>query len=386
MAQVSTLAREEKSLEGKLSLLDRALGLRDRLVANPKFQRWAAGFPLVRPIAQRRARALFDLVAGFVYSQVLFACVRLGLFELLAAGPRAIADIAERIGLSEDAAERLLRAAAALGLVQRRSRGRFGLGELGAALIGNPGIAAMVEHHAILYADLHDPVALLRGEVKDTEMARYWPYAAGGRPDDLERQRLVDYSALMSASQPLIASDVLDAYPFGRHRRLLDVGGGDGTFLRAAGARCPDLRLMLFDLPVVAERARERFAEAGMADRAEAFGGDMLADALPHGADIISLVRVVHDHSDEGVLRIFTAARQALPEDGTLLVAEAMAQTPGAEPVGDAYFGFYLLAMGRGRARTPAEIIALLRQAGFTRHELVATRRPMLARMVVARA
>lgn len=372
-------------MDAQLSLLDRALAIRDRLVASPRFQRWAAGFPLTRAIARRRARALFDLVAGFVYSQVLFACIRLRLLEQLADGPRAVPELAERLSLSIEATELLVRAAAALGLTQRRSNDRFGLGELGAALIGNPGIAAMVEHHAILYADLHDPVALLKGEAKDTEMARYWPYAAGSKAGDLAAERLVDYSALMSASQPLIAGDVLDAYPFGQHRCLLDVGGGEGGFLIAAAARSAGLRLMLFDLPVVAERARERFAAAGLAERAVAIGGDMLSDPLPPGADVISLVRVVHDHSDIGVLRIFQAARRALPDDGALVVAEAMAGTPGAEPVGDAYFGFYLLAMGRGRSRTPEEIIALSRQAGFTRHEVIDSRRPMLARLVVAR-
>ncbi|MEY6433989.1 methyltransferase [Thioalkalicoccus limnaeus] len=372
-------------MQARLTLRDRALGVRDRLIASPRFQRWVAGVPIVRKVAQRRARAVFDLVAGFVYSQILFACVRLKLFDALVEGPRSIVDLAERLSLSVDAAERLLRAAAALGLAQRRANGDYGLGELGAAVVGNPGIAAMVEHHAILYADLHDPVALLRGEEKDTLMANYWPYAAGGRTDELAAERLVEYSALMSASQPLIASDVIDAYPFERHRCLLDVAGGEGTFLAAVGARVPALRLMLFDLPVVADRARARFAQVGLADRAEAVGGDMLADPLPEGADLVSLVRVVHDHDDVGVEAIFRSVRRMLPDDGALIVAEAMSDTPGAEPIGDAYFGFYLLAMGRGRSRTPDEIIALLRKAGFTRCEILPTRRPMLVRLVVAR-
>jgi demethylspheroidene O-methyltransferase len=44
------------------------------LVSRPSFRAWAARFWLTRPIARRRARALFDVCAGFVYSQVLFAC------------------------------------------------------------------------------------------------------------------------------------------------------------------------------------------------------------------------------------------------------------------------------------------------------------------------
>ncbi len=70
------------------------LTFRNKLIANPRFQRWAADFPLTRPIARRNVRDLFDLVAGFVYSQILSACVTLGLFETLAEGPATIAGLA----------------------------------------------------------------------------------------------------------------------------------------------------------------------------------------------------------------------------------------------------------------------------------------------------
>jgi hypothetical protein len=62
---------------------DRCRLYRDRLIASPRVQRWALANPLTRPIARRRARAMLDLCAGFVYSQVLFTCVRLRLFDIL---------------------------------------------------------------------------------------------------------------------------------------------------------------------------------------------------------------------------------------------------------------------------------------------------------------
>jgi demethylspheroidene O-methyltransferase len=368
-----------------LSLRDRWYGLRDRLLASRRFQRWAAAFPLTRPIAQRRARALFDLCAGFVYSQVLLACVRLHLFETLFDGPLSVPVLAARLHLPADAAARLLEAAASLDLVAARGDGRYGLGVLGAAAIGNSAVAAMVEHHAMLYADLGDPVALLRGLGHETELARYWPYAGHAAPSQVTAAQSASYSALMSASQPLIAEEVLAAYPLRRHRHLLDVGGGDGTFLATAAARVPGLRLTLFDLPPVAERARARFAAAGLAGRADAVGGDFHSDPLPVGADIISLLRVVHDHNDDAVLALLRAAHRALPPGGTLLLAEPMSGTKGAEPIGAAYFGFYLLAMGRGRPRTAEELRGLLAAAGFAAVEMRRTRTPLFVRLMVAR-
>jgi len=370
-----------------VSWSDRWHAWRNRLLASRTFQRRAAAFPLTRPIARRRARALFDLVAGFVYSQVLLACVRLGLFDMLAEGPQTVPELATRLALPLSSVQRLLTAAVSLRLVEPRGSGRFALGVLGAPLVGNAAIAAMVEHHGHLYADLSDPVALLRGAAGASELSHYWAYDAAslpGVPEADVSERVSRYSALMSASQPLVADEILDAYALSRHRCLLDVGGGEGEFLAAAAARAPHLRLMLFDLPGVAARARSRLEARGLAARATVIGGDFLHDPLPTGADVAALVRVVHDHDDPQALAILKAVRHALPPGGVLLLAEPMAETPGAEPMGDAYFGFYLLAMGRGRPRTASELKALLHAAGFARTQLLRTRMPLQTGLLLA--
>jgi demethylspheroidene O-methyltransferase len=373
-------------LDQMSSWLDHGRAWRDRLLANGRFRHWAASFPLTRPVARRRTRELFDLCAGFVYSQILLAGVRLDLFEILAEGPQTAAMLSRRLGLSQDAATRLLSGCAALRLATRRRGDRFALGPLGAALVDNPGLKAMVEHHALLYADLADPVALLRDAAGATRLAGYWPYATAERPAELPPESTETYSALMSASQAMIADELLDAYQFGRHRCLLDIGGGDGTFLAILAKRlAPDPRLILFDLPPVAALAAERFARMGMARRAAAIGGDFHADALPTGADVATLIRVLHDHDDDAALALLRAARRALPADGTLILAEPMSGTRGAEPAGDAYFGFYLLAMKRGRPRPAERIVAMLNQAGFGSVRPIATATPLLVRVLAAK-
>jgi demethylspheroidene O-methyltransferase len=319
-----------------------------------------------------------------VYSQILFACVRLKLFDLLAAGPHTAASIAETLKLPAESTDRLLEAAVSLRLVEKRTGGRFGLGSLGAALVGNPGVGAMIEHHSLLYADLHDPVSLLRGKRPKTQLSQYWAYARADTPARLPGAQTADYTELMANSSPLVAAEILDAYPFHKHRCLLDVGGGDGSFLLETAKRCDRLQLMLFDLPAVAQRAAERIDALGLAARARAVGGDFLKDPLPEGADVVSLVRVVHDHDDAAAAALLRAAHRALPAQGVLVVAEPMLGTPGAGPVGDAYFGFYLLAMGQGRPRAPAELQGMLKAAGFANSHLVRTRQPLQCRLIVA--
>ncbi|WP_315803438.1 methyltransferase [Bradyrhizobium sp. SZCCHNS3002] len=367
-----------------ISLIDRWRGWRDALLASAAFQRWASAFPLTRPIARRRAAELFDLCAGFVYSQTLAACVQLDLFETLRAGPCDLAALASRAVVPEAAMESLCEAASALQLLERRGA-CYGLGPLGAALLGNPGIAAMVRHHAALYADLTDPVALLRGQDRERRLAQYWPYALDKTGDALTRDSVAPYTALMAASQPMIADVVLAAYPLSGHRCLLDVGGGDGSFLTAAARAAPQLQLKLFDLPEVAAIAQERLAKAGLADRVTITAGSFYDDALPTGADVISLIRVVHDHDDEAVARLLAKLRAALPDDGVLLLGEPMREATGGSDGVSAYFEIYLRAMGQGRPRSAGRLRELLHAAGFSQVRVLRTRLPLIASVIVAK-
>ncbi|MFM2187414.1 MAG: hypothetical protein RIR43_1986 [Pseudomonadota bacterium] len=363
---------------------DRWLDWRDARLVHPWFRRWAMAWRLPRALVRRRARSLFDLMAGFVYSQTLLACVRLRLFDHLATGPQTLPRLAALTGVPEAGLERLLRAACSLQLLQQRDTGAYGLGVLGAPLVGDPGIAAMVEHHALLYEDLRDPVALLKADAPTGRMASYWVYANTAQPGVLSDADVAAYSALMSATQPMIAEEVLQAVDLRRHRCLLDVGGGEGRFVQQAAEHAPHLQLMLFDLPAVAERARERLTRAGLGRRCTVHGGDFAQDGLPAGADIISLIRVAFDHPDERVLAVLRAVHTALPPGGTVVLAEPMSGTPGAEPMGEAYFGFYLMAMGRGRPRTPEHLGRLLAAAGFGAVQLMPTRLPLQTRVMVA--
>lgn len=368
-------------------LIDLWLDFRDRKLQDVRFHRFAARFPLTRPIARKRAGELFDLVGGFVYSQILQACVRLEVFSHVKAGPLTIDELAPRLGLRREAAARLIEGAAALRLLQKRGGETYGLGDLGAALLANPGVMAMVEHHALLYADLADPVALLKAEPgSPTALSEYWSYARAHRPGDLNADQVGDYSRLMAVSQAFVASEILDAYPLNRHAHVMDVGGGEGAFILAAARHAPHPSFTLFDLPAVADRARGRFATEGVAGRAQAIGGDLFDDRpLPAGADLVTLIRVLYDHPDDRAMAILRKARHAVAPGGALLIAEPMAGTPGAEAMGAAYFGFYLLAMRGGASRSAERLTSMVKAAGFSAVSPVKTHNPLLTGALLAR-
>ncbi|MGH1551388.1 hypothetical protein ACRAWF_01895 [Streptomyces sp. L7] len=129
---------------------DRWRGWRDALLASAAFQRWAAAFPLTRPIARKRAAELFDPSApASSIRRPWRPAVQLDLVRRLAFGPCDVATLASRAAMAPDAMLSLCEAASALQLLERRGAAATGSRPLGAALLGNPGIAAQrVRHHA----------------------------------------------------------------------------------------------------------------------------------------------------------------------------------------------------------------------------------------------
>lgn len=365
----------------------RYVARRNAVFSNPRFQHWAARLPLIRWIARRRADAAFDLLAGFAYSQVLRAFVESGLFDVLKDGPLAAGDIAARLGLSHEAALTLLRAGRPLMLAEEPAPDHWMLGEQGAVFASNPGVQAMVRHHRLLYADLADPLALLRADRKEpTSLSRFWTYAGALQGASTRGEDTAEYSQLMAASQHFVADEVLASVSFGDVKRLLDVGGGHGAFLRAIGTAHPHLDLGLFDLPEVAETGRAVLGEALGSARVTAHPGNFFSDSIPQGYDMVSLIRILHDHDDAPAAALLANIRKSLAPGSRLLIAEPMARIPGAEPMGEAFFGLYLWAMGSGRPRSPADIIAMLKAAGFASARSVATAQPVNASVIIARA
>ncbi len=347
--------------------------LRNRILGSLKFQHWAARLPVFASVSRTRAGRAFDLVAGFCYSQVLLGAVQSGLLERLEKGPMRAEELARMADLSLDAATRLVRAAAALDLAEEVAPGCWMLGQQGAALLSNPGALAMVRHHPLLYADLSDPLELLRKDRKHpTALSQFWHYST-----DSTDKTASEYSQLMATSQAMVAREALATYPFASHRRLLDLGGGHGAFVSAVAKACPDLELGVFDLPPVLAGA------TNLAPRIARHPGDFFATRLPEGYDCITLVRILHDHDDDRALAILKAAKSALLPGGKLVIAEPMAGVRGAEAMGDAYFGFYLWAMNAGRPRTPSEYRAMAAEAGFKRFSRKATSMPVITSLTV---
>lgn len=354
---------------------------RNAILGSPAFQRWASRTPIIRMVARRRASAQFDMIAGFVYTQIVTAFVEAELLTFLNGQLRSLSDVTAFTGLAPDATRRLLHAGASLKISESPADDRWTLGEAGAALSCNDGAIAMIRHHHLLYRDLSDPLALFAGGRRtETALSAYWTYAS----KEGSQAKAADYSELMAATQPMVSQQIIDAYDFTAHRRMLDVGGGSGAFASAIAKVAPGLDIGIFDLPEVVDAARSRFGADAAAAKFMLHPGSFKENPLPHGYDLITLSRIVHDHDDDVAQALLSTVHDALDVDGRLLIVEPMAGSKSAEPMGDAYFGLYLWAMGSGRPRTQDELFHMLKAAGFKNIKVIKTALPIITSAIVA--
>ena len=180
----------------------------------------------------------------------------------------------------------------------------------------------------------------------------------------------------MSSISRIESQAVLRGYDFSEAHHVVDVGGGQGLLLRAVLSAVPTARGVLFDLPPVVAQAHAPLQEAGLADRCEVVGGSFF-DPVPAGGDLYMLKHIVHDWSDEKSLAILRRVREAIADDGRLLLLEMVIPDHHGPYHGKILDLEMLVLTDGGRERTEEEFRALLAQAGFELTRVVATPGPI---------
>ena len=183
--------------------------------------------------------------------------------------------------------------------------------------------------------------------------------------EHLERQPELGerFDRAMAGSSRANAAVMADRFDFSRFRRVCDVGGGTATNLCEVLARNPHLEGLLFDTPVVAERAAKVLEDRGLAERARAVGGDFFL-AVPRSCDLYMFQAVLHDWNDEECVRILTRVREAAPQ-GRVLVLESIRPEHSGYDFTQLVDVWMLMATGSGRERSAREFEELFLRAGY---------------------
>lgn len=170
------------------------------------------------------------------------------------------------------------------------------------------------------------------------------------------------------------APEVVAAIEPGEARRLLDVGGGSGTYTLAFLAAASKMQATPFDLPPVIEMARKRVREAGEQDRTTLVPGDFYKDVLPPGHDLALLSAIIHQNSQEENKDLYRRIHDALDPGGRIVVRDYVMSSDRTEPVEGAMFAVNMLAGTRGgKTYTYEEIAGGLAAVGFYRNRLIRT-------------
>ncbi len=358
--------------------------IRNKIVASPKFQKWAGEMPLLNRFVRKDGERIYDLMAGFVYSQTLLALVELNVLSLLKLGSLDITELSRKVEIPPDRVLRLCQSAVAIGILETAGPHRFILSRLGAAIIGVPGLTDMIRHHRLFYEDLVDPVGLLKGNL-DTQMSKFWPYVLGDRKYNMDPHKVEIYSNLMRTSQKLVAEETLKLVSLSNSPNLLDIGGGNGAFIEEVGKKWPKVHFCLFDLPNVVADAEKQTKNRDSSIKINFIGGDFLTDDLPQGYRTISLIRVLYDHNDDVVTHLLGRIFDALPDDGQLIISEPMSGGKKPTRSGDSYFGFYTMAMTTGRPRSLNDHENFLLKAGFTNIKKLKGAKQFITQVITAR-
>jgi ubiquinone/menaquinone biosynthesis C-methylase UbiE len=319
--------------------------------------------------------AMLQLISGFWISRCIYIAAKLGIADLVKDGPKTAAELAAATDTDEPSLFRCLRALASVGVLNHNSDNRFAttplLETLRSDLPGSLRAFAMTElgeEHYPAWGELLHSVRT--GEIAFNHAFGMdcWEFFAK-HPDNAKI-----FNDAMSGMTAQANEAILGKYDFGGISTLVDVGGGHGALITSILQRHPEMQGILFDSPQVIEGAKAPVNASDVGGRCQLVSGNFF-ESVPSGGDAIVLKWIIHDWNDEQCVNILQNCHRALPENGKLILVEAVVPA-GNEPHFSKFIDLNMLVMTGGRERTEEEFRALYEASGFRLTRVVATESP----------
>jgi hypothetical protein len=329
---------------------------------------------MTAPDNAQLASDLLRIINGSWVSQACYVMTRLGVADLLASGPRSADELAAAAKVHAPSLRRLLNALCSVDLCSQRDDGTFELTQLGALLRSDhpSSLSAWTLHWG---GNSWAAWGNLLHSVRTGQGTRELLVGTEGFVHlDRNPEAAAIFNQAMVQLTRLAALEVVKAYDFGG-RKVMDVGGGYGELLAQVLIAHPTSRGVLFDMTHAVSKAREAFAERGLAARCEFVTGDFF-ESVPTGADVYMLKSVIHDWPDDRAITILQACGRAMQANAKLLLVERMMPErlqASAQSESIACSDLHMLVALGAQERTPAEFDALLRAAGLTTLRVIDT-------------
>lgn len=311
------------------------------------------------------------LTAGKWQTHLLAAAGELRVADILKDGPLSAEQVATRAAANPAMTFRLLRALAALGIVQSQEDRTFALTGLGQFLRSDipPSMRALSMMGGRAWHDRcwEQLAQSVRSGTPGAELAfgaKLWDYFEG-QPEDF-----ANFNEAMTAASAGMHFTAAQAYDFSKFKLIADVGGGFGRLAALVLTQTPGLRAIVFDRPQLADGCNAELAKLGVSDRCQFVAGSFF-ESVPEGADCHLMAHILHDWDDEQATQILRTSRRALKAGDTLLVLDAVIKG-GPQDFG-ALMDLEIFLLFGGRDRTEAEFGKLFADAGFRLTRVVPT-------------
>ncbi|WP_370942136.1 methyltransferase [Amycolatopsis sp. cg5] len=310
--------------------------------------------------------ALFQLITGHHESSAIHVAAKLKVADLLADGPRKVAELAAETSTDEDSLQRLLRLLVSSGVLTEPEAGVFALSPVG--------------HH--LRSDQPDSLYAVAMTLASPGHVERW----AGLTEVLETGKTAlhdkgkavfsepppEVIALLSQSMTFFSTytvgSVVGNYDFSGCSTVVDVGGGLGSLLAAVVTANPGVRGILLDQPFLREATKKHLANTEGGDKIEAIAGDFF-ESVPEGGDVYILKSVIHDWDDDRSVEILKSCHRAMRPGARLLLVETVCPERFDDSVPSRIAArsdvMMLLSSPGGRERTEADFQKLLETAGF---------------------
>jgi ubiquinone/menaquinone biosynthesis C-methylase UbiE len=303
---------------------------------------------------------LLGMLYAYQGSAILMGSNELGVYRLLADEPLTAQEVSSRLGSPTRSTGLLLDACVAVGLL-RKTGDKYSNSPLSDQFLvpGKPGYL---------------------GRVVTKEQEFYGPWGAVARAVHEDRAQLPTMRERLRKDPATAQNFLLALHDLGLlnasalpeyvdltgRRRLLDVGGGVGTFSILLAQQYPDLQAVVLDLPQVGELAEQTIASYGLSDRVSFQEGDFHAPSLGDGYDAVLLSNILHDNTEDSCRQLLEKSHRALVEGGLVAVHEFFLEEDGASPPVGAIFSLLMMLENQGAAEYPAEQIKTwLLETGF---------------------
>ena len=298
--------------------------------------------------------AIFEVAMGFMASKQLFVANEIGLFTALAEGSATLEQLAERAGVPVRTTRIIADTMVALGFLEREQNA-YRNGPLADSFLSGRGPMNMGPMLRFFNAIGYPTWLGLERAVRTGEAAR----------GALSEEQQAIFSEGVEAFTTGAAQALAEAYDFDRHRRLLDIGGGTGSFLVAILSTHPGLEGTLFELPEVTEIAERKLAASPVAERVSVAAGNAFEDELPGGHDVVLLANVIHYFLPGRNVELVRRVRAAVEPGARLLLVDFWTDPTHTQPLPAALMAGEFLVQVGGDVYSEEEMNGWLAEAGW---------------------